>query len=178
MDLYRRAYQWIINHNETWPNYGTVNGTCRWAIPQNFQDYSYDCGPTSLSMASCGLFKYVSEASFTKACGTTRNGTDPASLVAGARAKGFNATIIDRNYNAVSASLAKGRPIVAHIQTDQAGCLHYKNNYGHYVCIKAVSSGFYIINDPTKGENMWCTPSTLDNATDGRNIHYYSLSLL
>ena len=177
LDDFRRIYQWLVNHNAL-PNYVTDGiGTCGWSVPQNFQDNKYTCGPTSLSMGSCALFKYVSESDFAKACGTNTNGTDPANLVTGAAKMGFKLTVIPRNRNAVQASLALGRPVVAHIQTDQAGCLHYINNYGHFVLIKAFINGFYVINDPTKGENLWCTPETLDAATDGRNIHYYSMSL-
>lgn len=176
MDLFKRFYQWIVNNNK-YPNYSTILGTGQWSVPQNYQDNKYTCGPTSLSMGSCALFKYVSEKDFATACKTGINGTDPQNLISGARSKGFILTVIPRNRNAVQASLAQGRPVTAHIQTDQAGCLHYTNNYGHFVMIKAFINGFYIINDPTKGENIWCTPETLDAATDGRDIKYYSMGL-
>lgn len=178
LDLYKRAYQWTVNHNEVFPNYGTVLGTGTSAVIQNYQDSSLTCGPASLSMGSAGLFKYKSEKDFKEACGTTSSGTSPEKMIAGAAELGFKLTRINRNFAGVKAALNQGKLVLAHIQTDEATCLGYKKNYGHWVIIKAISgSYYYVINDPTKGENIKCLASILDNATDGRKIYYYSMEL-
>ncbi|AEG18621.1 cysteine peptidase family C39 domain-containing protein [Methanobacterium paludis] len=178
LDFYKRAFQWAVNHGDIFPNYGTVIGTGTSPIPQNYQDSSTTCGPTSLSMGSCGLFKYKSEAQFKAACNTTSSGTTPENLIAGAAKLGFKLTKISRNIAGVKAALNQCKPVIAHIQTKNATCLGYKGDYGHYVLIKGLSGDdHYLINDPTKGENITCLSTILDNATDGREIYYYSMEL-
>lgn len=175
-DIYKRDFQFAINNNR-FPNYVTSIGTSSNAVPQNYQDSSTTCGPTSLSMISAGLFKYRTEAQFKQACGTTSSGTSPANMISGAGKLGFKMVKIDRNISAVKQALSKAKYVLAHIQTRDATCLRYIGDYGHWVVIKGVSGSNYIVNDPTKGPDKVCASTVLDNATNGRAIYYYSVEL-
>jgi hypothetical protein len=177
LNLYYRVYNFMIKHGR-WPNHASLLGVSATCAPMDFQNDKYSCGPASLSMASAMLFNYRTEKIFKDVCGTNTSGTTPERLISGAAKLGFKLTRINRNITAVNASLSKGRPIIAHIQTRPARCLGFTNDYGHYVLIKQVVRGNYIVNDPTMGENKVCAPEILDKATNGRNIHYYSVSLL
>ena len=175
-DLFKRTFQFAINRGR-YPDFATVIGTSSNAVPQNYQDSSVTCGPTSLSMISAGLFKHKSEAEFKAACGTTSNGTSPEKMKDGCDKLGFKMTKISRNITGVKQALSQAKYVLAHIQTKPATCLGYRGDYGHWVVIKSVNGNNYIINDPTKGENKTCNSSILDNATDGRAIYYYSVEV-
>lgn len=160
------------------PNYVTLNSKANNPLVIDYQNNKYNCCAASLSMASQMLYANVSEDKCAKVLGTNTSGTDPSKLVSNAPRLGFKANIIPRNVKSVRKSLNKGCPVIAHIQTKPAKCLGYLNNYGHYVLIYAINSlGQYKIADPTKGLKT-CKPSVLDNATNGREIHYYSISPL
>ena len=160
------------------PNFVQLNSKCgTLPVAMNYQDNGYTCCPTSLSMATMCLFGYKSESECAKTLGTVYgSGTSPSDLVANAPKLGYTAKRIKRNYESVLASLQKGRPIVAHIQTRNATCLGYRGDYGHYVLIYWCKDGYYYIADPTKGIHK-CKSTILDKATNGRDIGYYSINI-
>ena len=169
----------FIMKNGRYPNYVTLNSTANNPLVMNYQDNGYTCGPTSLSMAIQMLFGYVSEKKCATACGTViGSGTSPDMLINGAKKLGYKLTKISRNKTAVKSALSKAEPVIAHIQTKPATCLGYTGDYGHYILIYGMTSdGLYRIADPTKGIKK-CKPSILDNATNGRSIHYYRVGIL
>ena len=169
----------FIMKNGRYPNYVTLNSTANNPLVMDYQDNGYTCGPTSLSMAIQMLFSYKSEKTCAKECGTViGSGTTPDKLIYGAKKLGYKVTKINRNSTAVKASLNKGYPVIAHIQTRPATCLGYTGDYGHYILIYGMTSdNKYKIADPTKGIKK-CKPSILDKATNGRNIHYYKVEIL
>lgn len=168
----------FIRKNNRYPNYVTLNTTANNPLVMDYQDTGYTCGPTSLSMAIQMLFGWKSEATCKKACKTSTSGTDPSNLISGAKSLGYSLTKIGRNKTAVKAALDKGLPVIAHIQTKPATCLGFLNDYGHFILIYGMTSdGYYKVADPTKGLKT-CKPSILDNATNGRSIHYYKVGIL
>ena len=168
----------FIRKHDRLPNYVTLNSGANNPLVLDYQDNKYNCCPTSLSMASQMLYTYVSESKCAKILGTNTSGTDPSKLLNNAHKLGFKVNIIGRNAKSVRKSLGYGKPVVAHIQTKPATCLDYINDYGHYVLVYGVSAtGQYKIADPTKGLKT-CKPAVLDKATNGREIHYYSVSPL
>ena len=177
LGLYQQRNIFLLKNGRE-PNFVQLNSKCgTLPIAMNYQDNGYTCCPTSLSMATMCLFGYKSESTCAKTLGTViGSGTSPSDLVANAPKLGYKATRIKRNYESVLASLKKGRPIVAHIQTRNATCLGYNGDYGHYVLIYWCKNNQYFIADPTKGIHK-CYSSILDKATNGRDIHYYSISI-
>lgn len=163
------------------PNYVTLNSTANNPLVMDYQDNGYTCGPTSLSMAIQMLYSYRSEKECAKKCGTViGSGTDPSNLVKGAKSLGYKLTKISRNYKSVKASIDKGFPVIAHIETGgntKPGCLGYVNNYGHYILIYGASNDKYYIADPTKGIKK-CEPKAIDKATNGRNLGYYKVEII
>ena len=171
----------FIMKNGRYPNYVTLNSTANNPLVMDYQDNGYTCGPTSLSMAIQMLYSYTSEKECAKKCGTViGSGTSPDKLIAGAKSLGYKLTSIPRNYKSVLASLDKGKPVIAHIETGgktKPACLSFVNNYGHYILIyRAVNSKYYVA-DPTKGLKK-CDPSMIDKATNGRDIKYYSVGII
>lgn len=168
----------FIMKNGRYPNYVTLNSTANNPLVMDYQDKNTTCGPTSLSMAIQMLFGYVSENKCATACHTGSTGTAPDNLIGGAKSLGYNLTKISRNKTAVKSALGKAEPVIAHIQTKPATCLGYVGDYGHYILIYGMTNdGLYKIADPTKGIKK-CKPSILDNATNGRSIHYYRVGIL
>ena len=169
----------FIMKNGRYPNYVTLNSTANNPLVMDYQDNGYTCGPTSLSMAIQMLFSYVSEKECAKKCGTViGSGTTPDKLIAGAKSLGYKVTKISRNKTAVKNALGKAEPVIAHIQTKPATCLGYVGDYGHYILIYGLTTdGYYKIADPTKGIKK-CKASIIDNATNGRSIHYYRVGIL
>lgn len=171
----------FIRNKGRLPNYVTMNSKANNPLVIDYQDNSYNCCPTSFSMATQMLFDNISEAKCAKTLGTTKSGTSPSDLVANAPKLGYKVTAIKRDYSAVKASLDKGFPVIAHIQTRNASCLGYKNDYGHYVLIYGAYSKlltkYYSIADPTKGLKT-CKASIIDKATNNRDIKYYSVRIL
>ena len=169
----------FIMKNGRYPNYTTLNSTANNPLVMDYQDNGYTCGPTSLSMAIQMLFSYKSEKTCAKECGTViGSGTTPDKLINGAKKLGYKLTKISRNKTAVKNALTRGEPVIAHIQTKPATCLGYVGDYGHYILVYGLTSdGYYKIADPTKGIKK-CKTSILDNATNGRAIHYYRVGIL
>ena len=160
------------------PNYVTLNTTCgTLPVAMNYQDNGYTCGPTSFSMATMCLFSYISESKAAKTLGTVYgSGTSPSDIVNNAPKLGYIVKRIGRSYNSVLKSLQKGQPVIAHIQTKPATCLGYRGDYGHYILIYWCKNNTYYIADPTKGIQK-CKANVLDNATNGRSIHYYTVAI-
>ncbi|WJI09197.1 hypothetical protein FGU46_03355 [Methanobacterium sp. CWC-01] len=160
-----------------YPNYATLNIEKSEPTIQNFQDNAYNCCPTSLSMASTKLFKPVTEAEAARVLGTTRNGTSPANLIANAPKLGFRVVAMNRAPANVAAALGEYKAVLCHYQTGPADCSGFINDYGHYCLIKSVSSGKYTILDPTKGQYQ-CSTGVMDQATNGRDLKYYAVSVI
>ena len=53
----------------------------------------------------------------------------------------------------------------------------YVNDYGHYILIWGTYGNRYKVADPSRGLKQ-ISSKVLNNATGGRNIHYYSISPL
>ena len=177
--LFEARNVFILKHGRV-PNYVTLNSIANNPLTIDYQDKITTCGPTSLSMASQMLYGYTSEQSFEKACKTGANGTSPANLIAGAKKLGYKVLQIGRNSGAVKNNLKLGKPVLAHIETGgktKPACLGYVNNYGHWILIYGVSGDYYLVADPTKGIKK-CAFKQINNATNGRSIHYYSVSPL
>ena len=167
----------FILKNGRLPNYVTLNSTANNPLVMDYQNNKYNCCPTSLSMAIQMLYSYKSENVCAKVLKTNTAGTAPSDLVSGAKNLGYEVKRISRNKASVKAQLNMGKPVIAHIQTKSATCLGYVGDYGHYVLIYGMSSDNYKIADPTKGIKT-CRTGILDKATNGREIHYYSVSPL
>lgn len=168
----------FIRKHGRYPHYVTLNSEANNPLVLDYQDNKYNCCPTSVSMASQMLYDNVSEAKCARVLGTNTNGTSPDKLMTNIKKLGMKASIIGRNAKSVRKSLGYGKPVVAHIQTKPATCLNYVNDYGHYILIYSVTATcLYKVADPTKGLKT-CKPAVLDKATNGREIHYYSISPL
>lgn len=177
MGLFESQNVFILK-NGRYPNYVTLNSTANNCLVMDYQDKNTTCGPTSLSMAIQLLFSYVSEKKCAEACHTGSTGTMPANLINGAKSLGYKLTKISRNKTAVKNALSKAEPVIAHIQTKPASCLGYTGDYGHYILIYGVTNnGEYKIADPTKGIKK-CKSNIIDNATNGRSLHYYRVGIL
>ena len=159
------------------PNYLTLNNTATYPMILNYQDDKYSCCPASLQMALMFLFDYKYESYLKKTLGTTTNGTSPEKLVSGAKKLGYKVTRIDRNFKLVKKALEEYKPILMHIQTKPAKCLNYLNDYGHWVCCYKVGDNTYYIADPTKGFKV-CNMNTINKATNGRKIYYYTIEMI
>lgn len=164
----------FIMKNGRYPNYSTLNSTANNPLVMNYQDNGWNCCPTSLNMCIQMLYGWKSESECAKVLGTTREGTAPDDLVANAPKLGYKVKVIGRNHSSVKKSIDKGFPVLTHIQTKKAKCLGFINDYGHYGCIYGYGNGTYKYADPTKGFKT-CKASEIDNATNGRDIHYYQV---
>lgn len=173
--LYFNVYTFWLK-NGRYPNFATLNITKGEPTIQNYQDNYYQCGPTSLSMASTKLFKPVSETTCAQVLGTTKSGTNPANLVANSPALGFTVKAMARNPVEVQNALRQYNAVICHYETGDAPCSNFLNNYGHYALIKDISNGRYVVLDPTKGQ-FTCPTSMMDQATNGRSLYYYRVSL-
>ena len=179
MGLFEQRNVFCLKHSRV-PNYVELRSTANNPLVMDYQNNGYTCCPTSLSMAIGMLVQYHSESECAKKLGTVYgSGTDPSKLISNAPKLNVNAKPMERTYKNVKASLDKGRPVIAHIQTKPAGsCLGFSGDYGHYILIySAYRSGltyYYKVADPTKGLKT-CKASILDKATNGRNIKYYSI---
>lgn len=181
LGLYQQRNIFILRNGRE-PNYVTLNSKCSTLpIAQNYQDNGYTCCPTSFSMATMCLFGYKSEKKCADVLGTVYgSGTSPSDLIANAPKLGYTATPISRNYKSVLASLQKGKPVICHYETGgntKPSCMGFLNNYGHYCLIYWCKNGYYYIADPTKGQKL-CKATSMDKATNGRNIKYYSIGIL
>ena len=163
--------------NNRLPNYVTLNNTANNPLVLWRQPNAYTCCNYSFVMATMMLYSFESPKKVIEEFKTTRNGTTSENLIRGAKKLGYLVKQIGRNYDAVNSSLKQCKPVIAHIQTKNASCLNYINDYGHYVCIYGIKNGKYLIADPTKGLKS-CNPKILDRATNGRSIHYYSVEII
>ena len=122
-----------------------------------------------------GEYDWIDESTIKKAFNTGIYGTSPSDLIAGAKKLGYEVKRIPRNKKAVEEAHKKGEMVIGHIQTEDAKCLKYLYDYGHFVSIIRITKpGNYRVFDPTKGVHS-CRPSVIDNATNGRDIGYYSV---
>lgn len=168
----------FILKNNRYPNYVTLNSTANNPLVLNYQNDSVSCAVASFNMAVQMLYGWISEVEIKRRFKTNTNGTDPSNMISGAKSLGYKVSRISRNFDGVKQSLKKGFPVIAHIQTRNAKCLGYRNDYGHYVLIYGVTaSGAYKVADPTKGLKS-CKATELDKATNGRSIYYYSVGIL
>ena len=175
MGLYENRNVFWRN-NQRFPNWTTLNSIANNPVVMNFQSNSVNCGPMSLSMISQQLFKNTRESEFVKVCKTDKNGTDPKNLHLISKL-GFKIVQIPRTANAVKKALDRGNGVMAHYETGPTkSCLGFIQNYGHYGVINRVTNTQYLMLDPTKGVR-WCNHSIVDRATNGRNIHYYEVSV-
>ena len=167
---------WIKNGRQ--PNFVTYHSTASNPLVMDYQSYSMSCCPTSLSMASQLLYNYKTENKCIKELGTkkTTTGTSPSQLINNAPKLGFKVAQIPRNKQAVTNSLKLKKPVIMHIQTKPAKCLGYTGDYGHFILCYGIDGDYYKLADPTKGLKK-CKCSTIDKATDGRKIYYYSVAL-
>ena len=164
--------------NNRVPNYVTYIAEASNPLVLNYQDNDVNCCPTSFNMATQMLYGFRTEKACAKLLGTSENGTSPSQLINNAPKLGYKATRIKRNFKAVKQALNLHMPVIAHIQTYPASsCLDYVNDYGHYILIWKAERNKYYICDPTKGDKV-CSASVIDNATEGRDIGYYTISLL
>lgn len=162
------------------PNYVVANSTANNPLCIDYQNNGYNCGPTSLSMCIQMYGEYISESTLANVCGTTRNGTSPASLNSGAKKYGYKLSEIPRNMNSVRNSLAKCRPVLMHIHTSYSGgrsCLGYRGAYGHYIMCYGTKGNNYLLADPTKGFKT-CRSSSIDNARSSDFMKYYSVEII
>ena len=164
-----------------YPNYVTLNNTSSNPLVLNYQNDKYSCCVASFNMCVQMLFDWIPESKIKKIFKTNTNGTNPSNMVVGAKALGYTATQIARNYSAVKKSLQKGFPVLIHYETGgktKPKCMGFINNYGHFMMIYGITSdGYYLCADPTNGLRK-CKPSEIDKATNGRDIHYYSIGIL
>lgn len=173
--LYYNTYIFWLK-NGRYPNYATINIEKGEPTIQDYQDRSTTCCPASMSMAASKLFKPTSESTFAKVLGTNSKGTTPQNLVAKAPELGFDVKAIPRNLTSVQTALSQYKAVLTHYQTGPADCSGFINDYGHYALIRGVGSGRYEIWDPTKGRYT-CPASMMDQATNGRSLYYYTVSL-
>ena len=173
--LFQGYMQFYQKHGRE-PNYLTLNNTATYPMILNYQDDKYSCCPASLQMALMFLFDYKYESYLKKTLGTTTNGTSPDKLITGAKKLGYKVTRIDRNFKLVKKALEEYKPVLIHLQTKPAKCLNYLNDYGHWVLCYKVGDNTYYIADPTKGFKV-CNMNTINKATNGRSIYYYTVEI-
>lgn len=174
--LFQGYNQFYQKHGRE-PNYLTLNTEASLPLILNYQDDKYSCCPASLQMALMFLFDYKYESYIKKTLGTSTNGTSPTQLINGAKKLGYKVIRIDREFKQVKKALDQYKPVMMHIQTKPAKCLGYVNDYGHWIlCYKAQDNNYYIA-DPTKGFKK-CNMNTINKATNGRNIYYYTVEMI
>lgn len=144
------------------------------------QPNSYTCGSTSLSNASSQVFCYATELKCRKACNTTKDGTTPANLIAGAKTLGMKVEKINRTFVAVKSAIDKGYSVIAHIETGDPNlkCVQYKQNFGHWISIYDYTSDYkFKIFDPSRTYKT-CNANQIIKATNGRAIYFYAVKPL
>ena len=172
------VHHWLVRHNGTaWFNSVTIdfannrvqiNGqniaftgkTSQYHVVVDYQDNASDnygtCGPTSCSMTTQWLYKYVSEAKLKKDTGHGKGGIGPAQCVSGLNKNGFHA----RNINGLSAwrgTLEEGKGLVFHL-------------YWHYVCLYDIVGNYTYCANPVPRYRLargWQTISAADHAGIG-----------
>ena len=174
--LFQGYMQFFAKHGRE-PNYLTLNNKASTPMILNYQDDKYSCCPASLQMALMFLFDYKYESYIKKTLGTTTNGTSPDKLISGAKKLGYKVTRIDREFKYVKKALDSYKPVMMHIQTKPAKCLGYINDDGHWVLCYKVGDNTYYIADPTKGFKK-CNFQTINRATNGRKIYYYTVEMI
>ena len=177
--LFESRNVYIHKHSKS-PSTVTLNSTANNPLVLNHQDTAYTCGPTSLSMAIQCLYGYKGEKKCAVACKTGIRGTSPDNLIAGAKTLGYKLVPIKRNFKSVNEALSKGYVVIIHYETageTKPECMGFINNYGHFALIYKAKDNYYWIADPTKGFKK-CPASQIDKATNGRDIHYYSVGVL
>lgn len=171
----------FIMKNNRYPNYVTLNSTANNPLVLNYQNDKYSCCVASFNMCVQMLYDWISESKIKTTFKTNTSGTDPSNFIAGAKKLGYKVTRIPRTYSAVKKSLDKGCPVQIHYETGgstKPKCMGFENNYGHYAMIyRYTSDGYLLVADPTKGLKK-CSPKTLEKATNGRDIGYYSIKPL
>ena len=159
------------------PNYVVPSHTSNNPLVMDYQNTSYTCGPTSLSMCAQMLALWISEQTLAKQAGTTSNGTGPDTLIEVAGKNGMNMKSINRNYTAVQKAINEGSPVLMHIHSRYAGgrsCLGYIGNFGHYIMCYAVKNNNYYLCDPTRGFKV-CSATSIDAARSGTHMKYYRI---
>ena len=145
------------------------------------QKFDFNCGSQSLSNASTQVLCYAHEVECRRACGTKKgSGTSPANLIAGAKKLGMKVERINRSFNGVKSEIAKGHSVIAHIQTgdDDLRCLKYKHDFGHWISIYDTTSDYkFKLFDPAR-TYVTCNANQIIKATQGRDIHFYSVKPL
>ena len=174
--LFQGYNQFYQKHGRE-PNYLTLNNKASLPLILNYQDDKYSCCPASLQMALMFLFDYKYESYIKKTLGTTTSGTSPDKLIAGAKKLGYKVTRIDREFKQVKKALDTYKPVLMHIQTKPAKCLGYINDYGHWILCYKTGDNTYYIADPTKGFKK-CNMNTINKATNGRKIYYYTVEMI
>ena len=174
--LFQGYMQFYQKHGRE-PNFLTLNSESSTPMILNYQDDKFSCCPASLQMALMFLFDYKYESYIKKTLGTTTNGTSPDKLISGAKKLGYKVTRIDREFKQVKKALDQYKPVMMHIQTKPAKCLNYINDYGHWVCCYKTGENTYYIADPTKGFKV-CNMNTINKATNGRKIYYYTIEMI
>ena len=171
------GYMHFCLKNNREPNYLTLNCRAETPLIVNLQDDKYSCCPASFLMCMMFLFDYKSESEVKRLLGTTVDGTSPDKLVNNARRLGYKVKRIPREFKFVKMALDEYKPVIMHIQTQPATCLGFEHDYGHYImCYKAKDNNYYVI-CPTRGMKT-CNYLTLNRATKGRDIGYYSVEIL
>lgn len=165
------------NHSRQ-PNYTSLVSTANNPLISLRQHYKMSCCPTSLAMATQLLYDYKTENECINALGTQKytTGTSPSMLINGAKKIGYTVKQIPRNRDAVKNALKLNMPVIMHIQTKPAKCLGFLKDYGHYILCYGLDGDYYKVMCPTKGKHT-CKTSILDNATGGRSIGYYRVSI-
>lgn len=161
------------------PNFVALTSTANNPLVFDRQNTSYNCCPTSLSMASQMLYNYKSESVCSKALGTNPvSGTSPAQLIANAPKLGFKIIPIERKAKAVKQQLAKGFPVICHWQVDQTKACKgdYVRAFGHYGLIWNTTDTEYVVADPAKGVSRKYKFLCLDNANKGYRQNYYAVT--
>ena len=174
--LFQGYMQFYQKHGRE-PNYLTLNNKASLPLILNYQDDKYSCCPASLQMALMFLFDYKYESYIKKTLGTTTNGTSPDKLITGAKKLGYKVTRIDREFKQVKKALDQYKPVMMHIQTKPTKCLSYINDYGHWILCYKTGDNTYYIADPTKGFKK-CNMNTINKATNGRKIYYYTVEMI
>lgn len=169
--------------NGRFPNYVTLTFESENPVAIDYQNNKFQCCCASFAMVSQLLFKPMDEGIMGKsgialALGTTERGTDPAKLIANAPKLGFKVTRIPRRLADVQNALVQMKGVIIHYQTKATrSCSGFVNDYGHYAVIMAYKNGKYLIYDPTKGK-FWCDATIIQNATNGREIYFYTVELI
>lgn len=172
------VHHWLVRHNGTaWFNSFTIdfannrvqiNGqnvaftgkTSQYHVVVDYQDNASKdwgtCGPTSCSMTTQWLYKYVSEAKLKKDTGHGKGGIGPDQCVSGLNKNGFHAKKIS-GLSAWRGTLEEGKGLVFHL-------------YYHYVCLYDIVGNYTYCANPVPKYRLargWQTISAADHAGIG-----------